>query len=151
MDTSKPKAKASGVSPSITVNDDGTLNLNIPFTDTEGLPINTLTAWPANVALPSVIFSDASPGPSSLVFTPAAVPAPSTAVPGAFVAGVIAPVVPPPSPLPPGWGQNVDAAVTIDGGLTGQAGPITEDAGTITITADASKPSGFSASVTAAS
>jgi len=141
--------KASAVAPSITVNDDGTLSLNIGFTDEDGLPITTLTTWPSAVSFPTVAFSDATPGPSSLTYTPAATPAVSTAVPGAFVAGAIVPTTPIPSPLPTGYGQNVDVQVSIASGLTGQTAAITEDAGTVTITADASKPSGFSSVVTA--
>jgi hypothetical protein len=137
-----PSKKASAVAPSLTVNDDGTVSLNIPFTDEDGLPITTLTAWPVGVAFPTAAFSDATPGPSAYAYTPAATPAPSTAVPGAFVAGSIAPVTPP-SPLPPGWGQNVDVQISIASGLVGQTSPITEDAGTLSVVADASKPSGF--------
>jgi hypothetical protein len=139
---SAQKAK-SGATAVLTVNDDGTVSLNITFTDTEGLPITTFTTWPAPVAPPTVAFSDASPGPSAFTYTAASTPAASTTVSGAFVAGSIAPVAPAPSPLPSGWGQNVDVQITVPSGLTGQTAPLTVDAGTLSVTADSSKPSGF--------
>jgi hypothetical protein len=139
--------RAAKLAASITENDDGTASLNIGFVDTDGLPITTLTAWPTAVALATAAFSDATPGPSSLGFTQSASPVASTAVPGSFVAGTIVPAQAP-SPLPPGWGQNVDVQVTIASGLTNQTAPITMDAGTISVTADSTVPAGFSVSVT---
>lgn len=140
--------KAARLAASITENSDGTASLNVSFNDPDGLPITTLTAWPPAVAFPTGAFSDVTPGPSALVFTASTAPVVSTAVPGAFVAASIVPVSPAPSPLPAGWGQNVDLQVTIASGLTGQTAPLTEDAGTITVVADASKPSGFAVTVT---
>jgi len=146
------KSKSAKATASISVADDGTLSLNVLFTDEDGLPITSYTSWPSQVALPSVAFSDAAPGPSSLNFVPAATIAPSTdaGVPsGSLDVGAIVPVTPLPSPLPTGYGQNVDTQVTFASGLTNQTSPLTIDAGDITITADASQPSGVSVSVEA--
>jgi len=135
--------KAATVTASLSVNDDGTMSVNVEFTDTEGLDITTYTAWPTGVALVTAAFSDATPGPSSGAYTAAATIVPSTAVPGALVAGSIA--IQPPLSVPPpaGWGQNVDVQISIASGLTNQTAPVVEDAGTYSVTADASKPSGF--------
>lgn len=140
--------KAARLAAAITENDDGTSSLNVGFTDTEGLPITSLTVWPTAVALPTAAFSDATPGPSALIYTPAATPTVSTAVAGAFVVGSIVPVQPAPNPLPAGWGQNVDVQVSIASGLTNQTAPITDDAGTITVVADPNNPASFTVSVT---
>ena len=136
--------KAAAVNATLVVNDDGSLSVNVELTDADGLPITTLPAWPAAVALPTAVFSDASPGPSSGVFTPAATPTLSTVEPGAFVVGAIT-AAPAPNPLPVGWGQDVDVQVSIASGLANQSAPIAEDAGTFSWQADSSKPSGFSA------
>lgn len=125
-----------------TVNDDGTINLNIAFADAKGLS-ESYTSWPSQVALPSAAFGDASPGPSSLVYTPAASIVPSTDVPNALVCGTIGAGTPPSTPPPAGWGQNVDVQITIASGLAGQTAPQTVDAGTVTVTADAANPGSF--------
>jgi hypothetical protein len=144
-ETMTPLKKAAGVSASLTINDDGTASLNILFADPEGLDITTLTTWPSAVAFPTVAPSDGTPGPSAYSYAPASSPAPSTEVAGAFVAGTISVVAPPSTPPPSGWGQSVDFQISIASGLTNQTAPITEDAGTLSVTADASKPAGFSA------
>ena len=136
----KKSAKASAV---ITIQDDGTLNVNVSFTDVDGLPITGLTAWPAAVALPTLAFSDATPGPSAFSYAAASAPAASTDVSNAFVVGVIGCVQPP----VPGSGQGVDTTLTIASGLTNQSAPVSVDAGTLTMTADASAPGGVVVSV----
>lgn len=130
---------AKKVAPSLTINDDGNLNVNVSFTDGDGLP-ETLTTYPSGVAPAVASFADATPGPSAFVFTPSASPVLATDVPNAFVTGVIScvqPVVQPPA-------QNVDVQVSIASGLAGQTSAISEDAGTLSVVADPNNVAGFS-------
>jgi hypothetical protein len=131
--------KAAKVTANLQVNDDGSMTPQIQLLDTEGLPITTLTAWPSAVAQPTVTPSDTTPGPSAWVVAPIAPPTPSTANPGFFDIATVTPV----TPATPGAGQNTDFPATIASGLTGQTSPITEDCGTASVVADASKPGGF--------
>jgi hypothetical protein len=132
---------AKGVAATLSIADDGTASCNVNLTDADGLPITTLTTWPAGVAQPSVAASDAAPGPSAFLVTP--VTPPTSNGSGGFTVAKIAcvqPVVQPPA-------QNVDFQVSIASGLTGQTAPVTEDAGTLSIVADASAPGGFAAAI----
>ena len=113
----------------ITINDDGTATITLTFTDEDGVPITGLTALPAGVSAPTFASSDQTPGPSAFIVT---------ADPSGLFATVTA-VQPPVQPL----AQNVDFTVTIAAGLIGQTAPITDDAGTLSLQANASMPSGF--------
>jgi hypothetical protein len=130
----KSAAKATAA---LNILDDGTATVTISFNDADGLPITTLTTYPTAVALPTVTSSDQTPGPSAFTITPAATPTVNAA--GGFAVASIACVVPVVQPA----AQNVDFTVTIASGLTGQTAPIAADAGTLSIVADASQPSGF--------
>jgi hypothetical protein len=123
------KTKAKALAPSITINDNGSALITINFEDEDGVAITGLTALPAGVATPVFASSDQTPGPSAF----------SIAVDPSNMFATVTPVTPPVQPL----ASNVDFTVTIASGLVGQTSPISEDAGTISIQADASKPSGF--------
>lgn len=115
--------------------DDGTGTLTVNILDQAGLVIQP---YPSAITDVTATTSDATPGPSAFTigaFNPTAGTFPVT-------------VNTPPSPLPAGWGQNVDFTVTVNSGLVGQTQPVTEDAGTVDLEADSSKPSGFNAVVT---
>lgn len=134
-------AKAKGVAATMNIADDGSASVNVSLVDADGLPITTLTTWPSQVANPSVAASDATPGPSAFTVTP--VTPPSSNSDGSFkVASVtcVQPVVQPPA-------QNVDFTVTVDSGLVGQTSPVSEDAGTLNIVADASAVGGFAPAI----
>ena len=113
------------------VDDGQALATKVTLLDQEGLRITSYTAWPSQVALPTEVASDATPGPSS--FNVTAMNPPTLNADGSFTVQSVAPVTPPPVPLPAGWGQGVNFQVGIDSGLTGQTAPITEDAGTFNI------------------
>ena len=132
------KAQAIGASVSQTINDDGSRNVNVQLQDTDGLNISSLTTWPTTLAQPTPAAADATPGPSAFSFAP--VTPPTVNSDGSFLAATVTcvqPVVEPPA-------QNVDITVTIASGLVGQTAPVTEDAGTLSIVADANAVGGFS-------
>jgi hypothetical protein len=132
------KAKSVGASISQTINDDGSRNVSVQLMDTDGLNITTLTSWPSALAQPVGGAADATPGPSAFAFAPVAPP--TVNADGSFLVATVTcvqPVVQPPA-------QNVDITVTIDSGLVGQTAPVTEDAGTLTIVANANAVGGFS-------
>jgi|SRR5580658_1962670 hypothetical protein len=137
--------KAAALSVSVTLQDDGSNLISITFTDVDGLPITATQlngVYPAAIAVPSVVFSDATPGPSAFLYTPLATPAVSTAVAGAFDIGSVTAV----QPVVAGSGQGVDSTATIASGLPNA--PVSEDAGTWTIVSDPNAPGGFSTVVT---
>lgn len=133
---------AKKVSATMNINDDGTASVSVTLVDADGLPITTLTTWPSAVAVPTVASSDQTPGPSAFVITPTS-GGPSPISGGGFLLASIAcvqPVVQPPA-------QNVDFQVTIASGLQGQTSPVSEDAGTLSIVADANAVGGFAAAL----
>jgi len=130
-----------------TINDDGTASTNIVLYDTQGLQITAAqlnNTWPAAVALPTEVASDATPGPSAFVITNVVPPAISNVVAGAFVTQTIACV----TPYVAGSGQNVDFTITIASGFTGQTAPISVDGGDLSIVSDPNNPGSFAVTTT---
>jgi hypothetical protein len=96
----------------ITILPDGTATASIVFEDANGNPTKNV---PAGVAMPVYVASDAVPGPSVLVLTPAA--------DGLSCTAKVTLPTPPPSPLPVG----LTISATIASGLDGQTAPETEN------------------------
>ena len=135
------KAKKVGATLSNTINDDGSRNVNVQLQDADGLQITSLTVWPAALAQPVAAAADATPGPSAFAF--AAVTPPTANPDGSFLVATVTcvqPVVQPPA-------QNVDVTVSIASGLVNQTAPVSADAGTLSIVADANAPGGFTTAI----
>ena len=115
------------------MNDDGTGIYVLEITDEDGVPIPSATD-PTSWAAPVFASTDMTPGPSAFTLTPNA----------SNLSCAIAPVQPPVLPL----AQNVGFSATIVSGPP--TAPIIDNAGgaTVSLQADASKPTGVSGTIT---